>query len=438
MNGFNKALVFSVLAVCTTLFAPLLSAKEQLVDQVVAIVDANVVLESEMKAMLRRVRSTANETQQTLPADEVLKKQVLERLINESLQLQMASRMGVKIGDAQLEDSISSIIEKQNMNREQFLAKLQAEGTTYATYRENVRNEIIISQLRQAQVRRRINISDQEVEDLIKLIKEQGAKQEQYQVGHILIKVDSSANAQELEQASSKAVAIINALKEGADFHAMAISESAGPKALEGGNWGFMNINEMPSLFAEVLKGKNKGEVFGPLKTSSGFHIIKVLDTRGKQSVEKLEVNARHILIKPSIILSDNKAKSILEGFLKQIKAGEASFEALAKEHSEDPGSAIRGGALGWSSPDAYVPAFKEQVSKMQAGEISQPFRSTFGWHIIKLDERRVSDATETAIKNQAYELLYRRKFSEEAQAWVDELRDEAYVKIISEELQND
>jgi len=409
-------------------------AEEQLVDKVIAIVDGDVVLESEIREMLNRVKTSANKAQQALPEESVLRKQVLERLIEESLQLQLATRMGVKIGDSELEQNISSVIEKAGSTRAEFVANLQSEGVSYAAYRENARNEIIISRVKQAQVRRRIKVSEQEIDSLVELIKEQGAKQEQYNVGHILIKVSSSASATEIEQASIKAKTVLQALKEGGDFRTIALTESSGPKALEGGDWGFMGINEMPSLFSEVVKNHDAGDIFGPLKSSSGFHIIKILDTQGRQSVERLEVNARHILIKPSIILSDNKAKSILAGFLKQLEAGEVTFEALAKEHSEDPGSAIRGGSLGWASPDAYVPAFKDQVAKLSPGEMTQPFRSSYGWHIIKLDDKRVTDATETAIKNQAYDLLFRRKFSEEAQTWLDELREEAYVKELSEE----
>ena len=439
MNGLIKYfLPAGLLFTATFLLTSMAQAEEQLIDKVAAIVDADVVLISEVNNLIQQVSRSALKAGKALPDQVVLHKQTLERLISESLQLQLADRMGVKVGDSQLEESISAIAQEQGKTREQYLAQLKADGISYSVYREQVRNEMIISQVRQAQVRRRIHISDQEVDALIALIKKQGAKQELYDVGHILIKVGSSASALDLEQARGKAQTIVDSLKAGANFHDLALSNSDGPKALEGGDWGFMNINEMPTLFAEVVQDHNTGDVFGPLKTSSGFHIIKILNTQGRKTVEQLEVNARHILIKPSIILSDKKAKSILNDFLQQIQSGEATFEQLAQQYSEDPGSAIRGGALGWASPDTYVPAFKTQVANLKAGETSKPFRSTYGWHIIKLDDRRVTDATENAIKNQAYELLFRRKFSEEAQMWLDELREEAYVQIIEIESSND
>jgi peptidyl-prolyl cis-trans isomerase SurA len=206
---------------------------------------------------------------------------------------------------------------------------------------------------------------------------------------------------------------------------------SQGPKALEGGDWGWMTIEEMPTLFAGVVANQTKGSVLGPIRTDTGLHIVMVLDAEGLQKVETLEVNARHILIKPSIILSDQKAKSLLSEFREQLISGEANFAELARQYSEDPGSAVRGGELGWSDPSAYVPAFRDAVTRLAVGEISQPFRSTFGWHLLEVLDKRTTDTTNQASENRARQLIFNRKYNEEMQAWQEELREEAYVEIL-------
>jgi peptidyl-prolyl cis-trans isomerase SurA len=210
----------------------------------------------------------------------------------------------------------------------------------------------------------------------------------------------------------------------------LAIASSAGPKALEGGIWDYMNINEMPTLFAEVVNNAKKGDIIGPIKSSAGFHIIKVMDTRGMETKEVQEVNARHILLKPSPILSEERAKATLEQFIKDIKSGKAKFADLAKQYSEDPGSAAKGGELGWAEPSIYVPEFAQTLSHLKDGEISEPFRSSFGWHIVQLEGRRTTDATKEFNTNRAHELIFRRKFNEELQNWLDEMRASAYIEV--------
>ncbi|MDM5141209.1 peptidylprolyl isomerase SurA [Aeromonas bestiarum] len=405
-------------------------AAPELMDKVLAVVNKDVVLASQQEALVQKVKSSAQESGQSLPDDATLRKQALDRLIQESLQLQLADRQGLKISDTQLEQAIQSIAADNKMTVEQLRAQLAREGLTYAQYREEVRREILMNEVRRNQVRRRINISEQEVKQVVDILAKQGQQQQQYHVGHIQIALPDNPSAEQLNTAKSKIERILAALKQGADFRKLAIAESNGPKALEGGDWGWMSPQEMPTLMAEAVQGAKKGDIVGPLRSGAGMHIIKVFDAKGQQQVVQTEVRARHILIKPSIILSEEKAKGMLDGILHDIKSGKASFASLAEKYSEDPGSAVQGGELGWSDPNVYVPEFRDMVNRLKPGELSAPFRTTHGWHIVQLEERRSQDATNKAQEQRAYQLIFNRRFTEESQAWLDELRDEAYIQI--------
>ncbi|MDO2948412.1 peptidylprolyl isomerase SurA [Aeromonas simiae] len=405
-------------------------AAPELIDRVLAVVNKDVVLASQQDALVRKVKISAQEQGQSLPDDATLRRQALDRLIQESLVLQLADRQGLRVSDTQLEQAIAGIAADNRMSMEQMRAQLDREGMSYAQYREEVRREILMSEVRRNQVRRRINISDQEVKQVVDVIKQQGQQQSEYHIGHIQIALPDNPSAEQLDAAKSKALRLLNALKEGADFRKLAIAESNGPKALEGGDWGWMSPQEMPTLMAEAVQGAGKGDIIGPLRSGAGLHIIKVFDTKGQQQVNLTEVKARHILIKPSIILSEDKAKGMLDGFLNDLKTGKATFAQLAEKYSEDPGSAVQGGELGWASPDMYAPEFRDMVNRLQPGQISQPFRTSFGWHIVQVEDRRSQDATDKAMEQRAYQLIYNRRFSEEVQSWMDELRDSAYIRI--------
>ncbi|QFI53488.1 peptidylprolyl isomerase SurA [Aeromonas simiae] len=405
-------------------------AAPELIDRVLAVVNKDVVLASQQDALVRKVKISAQEQGQSLPDDATLRRQALDRLIQESLVLQLADRQGLRVSDTQLEQAIAGIAADNRMSMEQMRAQLDREGMSYAQYREEVRREILMSEVRRNQVRRRINISDQEVKQVVDVIKQQGQQQSEYHIGHIQIALPDNPSAEQLDAAKSKALRLLNALKEGADFRKLAIAESNGPKALEGGDWGWMSPQEMPTLMAEAVQGTSKGDIIGPLRSGAGLHIIKVFDTKGQQQVNLTEVKARHILIKPSIILSEDKAKGMLDGFLNDLKTGKATFAQLAEKYSEDPGSAVQGGELGWASPDMYAPEFRDMVNRLQPGQISQPFRTSFGWHIVQVEDRRSQDATDKAMEQRAYQLIYNRRFSEEVQSWMDELRDSAYIRI--------
>ncbi|KAA1162976.1 MULTISPECIES: peptidylprolyl isomerase SurA [Pseudoalteromonas] len=400
------------------------------IDKVIGVVNQGVILKSEVDTIIDRVKKQAQEQGQQLPKDETLRVQAVERLVNQALMMQMADRMGLQISDSQLDQTLANMAKEQGGTIADLRRTIEGSGESFQAYREEIRKEITTQQVTRASVDRRIYISEQEVDNLLKIMETQGQSAEEYDIGHILIDIPNDATADEIADAKTRADKVIELLNDGQEFKRIAISSSSGSKALEGGQLGYMGINEMPSLFAEAVKGQKKGAIVGPLRSGAGFHIIKVQDVRGLQVVETTEVRSRHILIKPSIILSEEKARSMLAGFAKDLRAGTADFGELAKEYSEDPGSALKGGEYDWTDPTTYVPAFKDTLLSLKENEISEPFRTQFGWHIVQLLGKRVADKTELAKRNRAHGMLFNRKFKEESFNWQQEMREQAHVEI--------
>lgn len=403
-------------------------------DKVVATVNDGVVLQSEVDKIISRVKQQAKEQNTELPSDNTLRIQAIDRLVDQSLLLQLAERMGLEISDAQLDQTLANIASEQSASIADLRKTIEATGENFQVYREEIRNEITVGQVRRANVDRRIYISPQEVANLQEILEQQTGQSEEYNIGHILIKIPSKASPEELKSSKERANKVIEFLNDGKEFKRIAIASSGGPKALDGGQLGWMSTNEMPSLFAEAVKGQKKDAIIGPLRSGAGFHILKVQDIRGRQVVETTEVRSRHILIKPSIILSEEKARSMLANFAKDLRAGKADFAELAKEHSEDPGSALKGGEYDWTDPTTYVPAFRDTLLSLEKDEISEPFRSSFGWHIVQLLEKRIADKTDIAKKNRAHGILYNRKFKEESYRWMNEMREQANIDVFPTE----
>lgn len=427
----NKSII-SLTLLCSLFVSAAIQAEPKPIDHVTVIVNDGVILEGEIQAIIDEVKSTALLNNQSLPSDRALRAQAVDRLILNSIQMQMAERMGIQVSDAHLDSVLQNIAQSQNISVEQMRQEIVKSGESYERYREKLREEVALNEVRRGNVHRRVNISLQEVTTLIGLMDENSSKEE-YQIGHILVSVPSKAAQSEVDAKKDIADKVISLLKDGSDFKKVAIASSSGAKALEGGDWGYMGINEMPSLFSESVRGKKTGDLIGPLRSGAGFHIVKILDIRGRQTVEVKEVLARHILITPSIILSEEKAKNMLNKFLAQVEDGSADFGKLAKQHSEDPGSALKNGELGWANPDIYAPKFKEVLANLKIGEYSKPFRTQFGWHVVQLMEERTADATEKSKQDQAYQILYKRKFAEETENWLREIRDQAFIEVIAE-----
>jgi peptidyl-prolyl cis-trans isomerase SurA len=408
-------------------------AAPELLDSVSVIVDQSVVLESQIAELITVVKRNAVLNSQTLPSDRVLRTQAIEKLIVDNLQMQLAERMGIQISDPQLEQTIANIAQGENMNVAQLREKIAEEGSTYNTYREEIRKELILGEVRRANVRRRVYVTPQEVNNLVKLIDEQGDQQAEYNLGHILIEFAPEPTDTDIEQAKTRADKVIELLNSGSDFSRIATASSGGSRALDGGDMGWMNINSMPTLFAEAVQKKSEGDLIGPIRSGAGFHILKVKALRGIEKVEVAEVSSRHILIAPSVILSDEKAEKMLKEFREQILAGEADFAVLAKAHSADPGSALKGGELGWADPNVYVPEFRDTLGRLEIDEISAPVRTQHGWHLMQLLDKRMGDATEKRKEEKAYNLLFQRKFAEESDVWLREIRASAYIEVFEQ-----
>nr|WP_075202572.1 peptidylprolyl isomerase SurA [Vibrio mexicanus] len=403
-------------------------------DKVTVIVNEGVVLQSDVESSLITLRANAKQGGQTLPSEDILKEQVLEKLIIDTLQQQEAERIGVRIDDNSLNQALQEIASNNDQTLEELQAEIAAEGLTYPAFREQIRKEMAASEARNALVRRRINILPAEVDNLADILAQETNATVQYKVSHIQLRYVEGEDKSKLEE---KANRLVEELNDGADFATMAYTYSKGPKALEGGDWGWMRKEEMPTIFADQIKLQNKGTIIGPFRSGIGFHILKIDDVKGLETVAVTEVNARHILIKPTVILSDEGVQRQLNDIIRRINAGEANFGDLAQQYSQDPGSAVQNGELGYQTPDLYVPEFRHQVETLPEGQISEPFKTVHGWHIVEVIDRREVDRTDSALKNKAYRILFNRKFNEEASAWLQELRASAFVEIV-EETQND
>ncbi|WP_086982121.1 peptidylprolyl isomerase SurA [Vibrio aphrogenes] len=419
--------IMSLFTVSTSIAAP------QPLDHVVAIVNNGVILQTDVDTALKTVQANAQDKNQSLPDSDTLKDQILEKLVIDEIQLQEAKRMGIQIDDQRLDQAIEGIAHDNKQTLDEMRSSLQQHGITYPVFREQIRKEMAISEARNAQVRRRVNISPSEVETLASMLAEQTTQNVEYKISQIQLRFGDDKDATEQE-----AQDLIKRLHNGEDFATLAYTYSKGPKALQGGDWGWMRKEEMPTIFADQLTTQGKGAIIGPFRSGIGFHIMKIDDVKGLQTVAVTEVNAQHILIKPSIILSDEGAKNELNEFIQEIKSGKRTFGELAQQYSQDTGSAVNNGILGFQTPDSYVPEFKHQVETLPVGQISQPFKTVHGWHIVKVLDRRTVDRTESAMKNRAYQILFKRKFNEEAAAWIQEIRASAYVEMLDQQEQDD
>ncbi|EBI4202974.1 peptidylprolyl isomerase SurA [Salmonella enterica] len=423
-----KTLLLGIAMIANTSFAA-----PQVVDKIAAVVNNGVVLESDVDGLMQSVKLNAGQAGQQLPDDATLRHQILERLIMDQIILQMGQKMGVKITDEQLDQAIANIAKQNNMTMDQMRSRLAYDGLNYSTYRNQIRKEMIISEVRNNEVRRRITVLPQEVDALAKQIGTQNDASTELNLSHILIALPENPTSEQVNDAQRQAESIVEEARNGADFGKLAITYSADQQALKGGQMGWGRIQELPGIFAQALSTAKKGDIVGPIRSGVGFHILKVNDLRGQsQSISVTEVHARHILLKPSPIMNDQQARLKLEEIAADIKSGKTTFAAAAKEYSQDPGSANQGGDLGWATPDIFDPAFRDALTKLHKGQISAPVHSSFGWHLIELLDTRKVDKTDAAQKDRAYRMLMNRKFSEEAATWMQEQRASAYVKILS------
>lgn len=415
-----------VAAVLLAVSATASLAEEQYLDGIAAVVNEGVVLESELNDEYNNIVQYIRANKIEMPPVNVLKKQVLDRLIVEHLQLQEAEKYGLEVDDTTLNEALRQIADRNNLSLEEFRKTLLKEGKDYLEYRENVRKEITLNQLTQSVINSRVVVSEAEVDDY--LANSQDANDSEYLISQIQISIPEAATSDVIKNAEEKANAIFEKLRGGADFAQLAIAESDGRNALEGGDLGWNRLNALPARFTKEILEMKVGDYSRPIRSPRGFHILLLRDTKGIQRHVIKQVNARHILIKPNTLLTDEQARKKLAGIRQQILDG-ADFAKLAEENSDDPGSAAKGGELDWAEPRAYVAQFQHVVETLPLHKISEPFKTQHGWHIVEVLGRRDYDATIEYQRWQARQDIYKRKAAVEEELWVRRLRDEAYVE---------
>ncbi|MBI6851968.1 peptidylprolyl isomerase [Pseudomonas cichorii] len=406
-------------------------AAVQPLDSVVAIVDNDVIMKSQMDQRVREVQQTIAKRGAGTPPAEALQPQVLDRLILENLQLQIGERSGIRITDEELNQAIETIAQRNNMSVQQFRAALAHDGLSYNDAREQVRREMVISRVRQRRVAERIQVSEQEVKNFLASDLGKAQLSEEFHLANILIATPDSASSDAIQAAARQAQDIYGQLQKGADFAQLAVARSASESALEGGDMGWRKAAQLPPPFGDMLSSMRPGEVTPPARTPGGFIILKLLEKRGGEGQTQMrdEVHVRHILIKPSEIRSEEETRRLATKLYDRIEAGE-NFSELAKSFSEDPGSALNGGDLNWVDPNSLVPEFRAAMNDTPQGTLSKPFKTAYGWHILEVLGRRATDATSQARDQQALLVLRNRKYDEELQTWLRQIRDEAYVEI--------
>ena len=404
-------------------------SKIELIDRVVAVVDSGVIMESQLNSRVEEILIRLKSDTTELPPINLLEEQVLDRLIIEEIQLQLADRAGIKISDSELNQTLSRVSSQNNLSLEDFRLKLEAEGTSYKSFRDTIKKELIIQRVQRGRVGGKVDISEQEIENFIN--SEEGKSQlaEQYNVQHILLSVKSGLTEQQIEEIKDEANNLITRLEGDESFEKLATAYSSGQEALEGGFLGWRTSAELPSLFADVVTELKVGEVAQPLRSGAGFHILKLTDKRGNTVKFLDQTLARHILVQPSEIRTENQAEELINDIYERLTNGE-DFKQLARQFSEDPGSKMDGGELGWSNPGDYDPIFEKTLNATEIGKISEPVQSSFGWHIIEAMDRRNEDVSQEEQKNRAYQIIFKRKFEQELQSTLIELRAEAYVDI--------
>lgn len=405
-------------------------AERKPLDSVIAIVDDSVILQSELDSRVRTVKARLNAQGTSLPPQSVLEKRVLDQLIQDSIQLQMADKMGMRISDNELNDTMQSIAKRNGYTLEQFEDALASEGLTYREAREQIRREMLISRVQQRRVDSRVRVTKREVDNFLQAQAGREKSGEEYLLGNILVAVDDFNDTEEVDAAQAKAEKLRQEIANGTDFKQVAVAESDGSNALEGGVLGWRTENQLPSLVVDVVPDLEVGQPSQVLRSGSGFHIVTVLDKRGGDNGKLVEQSkVRHILIRPSDARTDAQAQSLINEIYDKLKNG-ADFAALAKEYSDDSVSGSDGGNLGWVSPGEMVPAFEQAMKEAKVGELKGPFRSRFGWHILQVQDRRQKDIGDKLKENEARQVLYRRKYEVELQNWLREIREEAYVDI--------
>jgi peptidyl-prolyl cis-trans isomerase SurA len=415
-----KYLLVGLLLANSVLAAPL--------DRIVAVVNNEVVLDSELVEMEQTVRQQLRQRNATIPSSEILRRQVLERIIMQRLQIQRAEMSGIRVTDDALNAAIRQIAESNNLTLRQFRDALESDGYDFAEFRETIREEMVINRLRKAEVEDSIVVSEREVDNFLATQNLQGDSEQAFRLLHILVALPDAPAPEQVQAAEQKLAEIQDLLSQGGDFSEVAAGYSDGQNALEGGDLGWRKQAELPTLFASVVPNLAVGEVSDVIRSGSGFHLVKLAEKRSEETHLVKQTKARHILINTNELVTDEVAQNRLNQLRERITNGE-DFAELARAHSEDTGSAIDGGSLGWTSPGVMVPEFEEVMNSLGEGEMSEVFQSRFGWHLVRVEERREQNMADEFNRNKAREQLKQRKIEEDLESWLRAMRDEAYIE---------
>jgi peptidyl-prolyl cis-trans isomerase SurA len=415
-------LLFGLIVVSQNTYAEVL-------DRMVANVEGEAILESELQREIATIVQRIQASKTAMPPDYVLKKQVLEKMIVEKLQRQLAEKAGINLSEEMLNNSATDIAQRNNMTLEQFKQELQKQGLSYQSFQDNMRNEIIINQLRGREIGDRIKVTDREIEHFIETEDKGGEGMGQYHLGHILIAVKEGASSAVIQKAKNKANELVKALRSGQDFTKTAMSDSEDENALKGGDLGWQTKNDVATFFVDAVSKMKEGDVSDPIRSPSGFHIIKMLEMKGVGAHTITKSKVRHILIKTNELIDDAEAQKRLLALKQRMVDGD-DFATLARAHSDD-----KGGSLDWVGPDDLVKPFQEAMEKLAINEISEPVQTQFGWHLIQVLERESKDNTNEFKKNQIRDIIRKRKIEEETELWLRRLRDESSVEIYQDRL---
>ena len=424
----RKRLVLALLSVpllALSVLPSLASAQIEVLDQVVAIVDDDIILASELQERLTGVRSTMESRGVEVPSDDVLIRETLDRLILDSIQLQLANRYGVRIPDQQLDEAMTRLARQNGLTLEQFRIALQQTGQSYAAARERLRDDLAIQRVQQGNVMRNINISEQEIDNFLTTEEGEAMTQPEYQVVQALLSISRGEDAAEIAAKESYVNEVLSNIQSGQPFE-QAVSDTE-PYAFTGGDLGWRKLGDIPSMFADTVPTLTVGEV-AKVRSSSGFHLVYLADAVGGEQLVR-QTDVRHILVKPTEVLNEQAAEDLVVELRARIEGGE-DFGELARQYSDDIGSATEGGNLGWTNPGQMVPEFEATMAGTTEGSISQPFRSEFGWHILEVKARRDKDFSGEVRRNQVAGYIRDQKYQEELDAWLRKIREEAFVDI--------
>ena len=428
---FTNTLKSFLTTIVFTFYSTSVEATLILIDRISVVVDQDVIMQSEIDERMSAIKNQlATQPNTQIPSDETLRPQIIERLILENLQLQTADRAGIRISDSELNEALSGIAAQNQMTLEQFQIALAGDGVSWTTMREQVRREFAISRVQQGIMRRRIEVTEQEINNFLETELGEELTSDQYRLGHILITLPSNPSGQDIRDARDKAQDIKTKLEMGEDFESLAVAHSEDQNALNGGDMGWRKPAQLPSIFAGLVSNMLPGEIKGPIKSGRGFHLLKVKDKRGAATEGQIsQTEVRHILIQPNEIRTEDEALDLAVSLRNEVIEGR-NFEEVAKLYSDDPGSALGGGDLGWSRVGVFVPEFETTMESMKIGDISNVFKTIHGYHFLEVTGRRIEDFSDRFRMGQAENYLRNQKFDEELENWQREIREKAFVEI--------